>query len=126
MIPDWLTIFPGLAARSFRDSAIQLELARNHRLGEIPFADKIRHDVNALDRCQIEKKERIAQTRLLFPKSALHIRENVSLPNICGVGQRRRVRVRVHGRTMTDDQKSAIGPGNHVERSTSKVYFSNE
>ena len=50
MISNRLTISPELSIRSFRDPPIQLKLARNHRLGEITFADEIRHHANFTNR----------------------------------------------------------------------------
>src|SRR5438876_9220184 len=108
MFPDWLAIIPDLPIRALCDLAIQLKLARNYRLGEITFADEVRDDVNVFDCVGIKKKDRVAQARFLFPKCALHITKNISSPDLGRVRQRRRARIRIHGRAMTDDEKRAI------------------
>ena len=96
MIPNRLAVIPNLPIRAFRSFAVQLELARNHRLREITFADKIRHDVNVFDRRRIKKKNRVAQTRFFLPKCALHLAEKISPPDFRGMRQRRRARIRIH------------------------------
>ena len=63
-------INPNLSVRARRNRAVQLQLPRYHRLGEITFADEIRDDENLANRLVGEKKSRIAQARFLFPKSA--------------------------------------------------------
>src|SRR6187397_2744021 len=103
MISNRLTISPDLSIRSFRESSAQLKLPRDHRLGEISFADEIRHHVNFMNRFGIEQKQRIAQARLLFPKRALHLSKNPPTPNLRRVLQRRRARIRVHSRAVRDD-----------------------
>ena|SRR5438105_4056289 len=108
MIPDWLTIIPDLPIRSFRHLTVQPQFAWNHCLGEITLADEIWDDVNVFDRARTKQKDRVAQTRLFFPKCAGHIAKNVSSPDLSRMRQRRRARIRIHGRAMTDDQKSAV------------------
>src|SRR5438552_6210210 len=103
MIADWLAIIPGLPIAPLCRLPIQLKLARNHRLSEIAFADEIRNNVNVLDRLRIKKKERVAQARLLLPKRALHVTKNISPPDLRRVRQRRRARIRIHGRAMPDN-----------------------
>src|SRR5713101_3216422 len=106
MISDWFAIFPDLAARPFCYAAIQLQLARNHRLREITFADEIGHNVNLANFLRIKRKERVAQAWLLFPKGAFNIDKNFSAPNFRRVRKRRHARIRIHRRTMTDDEES--------------------
>src|SRR5438876_2463788 len=108
MIPDWLTIIPDLPIRALCDLAIQLKLARNYRLGEITLADEIWDNVNVFDCIRIKEKNRVAQTRFLFPKGAFNIDKNFSAPNFGRVRQSRRARIRIHGRAVTNDQKRAI------------------
>src|SRR5712692_11266095 len=98
MISDWFAIFPDLAARPFCYAAIQLQLARNHRLREITFADEIWHNVNLANFLRIKEKESVTQAWLLFPKGAFNIDKNFSTPNLRRVRQRRRARVRVYRR----------------------------
>ena len=97
MISDRLALFPDLAVRTFCEAAIQLNLTRNYRLGEITFADKIRLDINFTNRFWIEQEQCVAQTRFLLPKGAANIGKNFSAPNFGRVRQRRRARIRVHG-----------------------------
>src|SRR5258708_24308991 len=104
MVPNWLAIIPYLSIRSLGDLSVQPELARNHRLGEIAFADEVRDDGNVLDCLRIKKKNRVAQARLFFPKRALHISENISPPDLSRMRQRRRARIRIHRRAVTDNQ----------------------
>src|SRR5438309_5355140 len=108
MIPDWLTIIPDLPISAFRHLTVQPQFAWKHCLSEITLADEIWDDVNVFDRAWIKQKDRVAQTRLFFPKRARHIAENISTPNLGRVRQGRRARVRIHRRTMADDQKSAV------------------
>ena len=103
----------------------EAQFAGDDLFGEIAFADEIGNNVNVLDRVRVEKKHRVAQARLFLPERRLHIAKNISPANLGGVRQGRRARVRVHRRPMANDEKPASGIGNHVERSTSKVYFSN-
>jgi hypothetical protein len=103
VIPNRLTISPGLSIRSFRDPPIQLKLARNDRLREIPFANEIRHHINFLNRFGIEEKQRVAQAGLLFPKRSLHLRKNLPAPNLRCMRQRRRTRIWVHSRAVRDN-----------------------
>src|SRR5438477_8766873 len=102
MVPDRLAIIPDLSTRSLGNLAVQLKLPRNHGLREITLANEVRDDVNGFDCVRIEKKDRVAQARFLFPKCALHITENVSSPDLSRMRQRRRARIRIHGRAMTD------------------------
>src|SRR6266481_3631857 len=110
MIPDWLTIIPDLAIFAFRHLTVQPQFAWNHCLGEITLADEIWDDVNVFDRAWIKQKDRVAQTRLFFPKRARHISKNISTPNLGRVRQRRRARIGLHGRSMTDNEERAIVP----------------
>src|SRR6266571_9051539 len=98
MISDRIAVSPHLTVGTPCDSAIQIKLARNHRLREIPFADKIRHYVNVANGFWIEQKDRIAQARFLLPERALDICKNFPPPNLRRMRQRRRTRIRVQGR----------------------------
>src|SRR6266481_692685 len=114
MISDRLTISPDLSIRSFCGSPAQLKLARNHRLREITFADEIRHHVNFANRFGIEQKQRITQARFLFPERALHLSKNLPTPNLRRMLQRRRARIRVHGRAVRNNQERAVFIGTHA------------
>src|SRR6058998_785614 len=103
MIPDWLTIIPDLPISAFRHLTVQPQFAWNHYLGEITLADEIRDDVNVFDCARIEQKDRVAQTRLFFPKRAFHIDKNFSAPNFRRMRQSWRARIRIHRRAMTDN-----------------------
>src|SRR5437764_2005777 len=81
MVPDRLAMIPDLSIRAFRNSSIQLQLPRNHRLGEITFANEIGDDVNVFVCLGLKKRKRDAQTRFFFPKGALNISKNMSSPN---------------------------------------------
>src|SRR6266853_526195 len=120
MVPDWLAIIPDLPIRAFCDLAIQLKLARNYRLGEITFADEVRDDVNAFDCVWIEQKDRVAQTRLFFPKRTLHIGKNISTPDLGAMRQGRRARIRIHRRAMTDDEQRGLLPAVHIMNFTTE------
>src|SRR5205814_10456503 len=109
MISDRLTICPDLAARTFCEAVVQLKLTRDYRLGEITFADKIRDDVHFANRFGIEQEQCVAQTWFLFPKGALHVGKNLSAPNLRSMRQRRRARIRIYRRPMTDDEKRGAG-----------------
>src|SRR5438309_8487452 len=102
MIPDRLAVVPGLPTGAFSNPSVQLELARNYRLGEVTFANEIGNDVNIFDCVRIEKKDRVAQARFFFPKRALHIGKNISTPNLGPMRQGRRARIRIHGLAMPD------------------------
>src|SRR5438874_13482658 len=90
MVPYRFAIFPDLAVRTFSNPAIQLELARDNRLGEITFADEIGDQINLANRFWIEQKERIAQTRFLFPNGAANLGKIFSAANFRRVRQSRR------------------------------------
>ena len=107
MISNRLTVLPRLPVRSFCCGAIQLQLARDYRLSEVAFADEIWHDADFTDRFRIEQKLCIAQARFLFPKRTFDICKDFATPNLRGVRQCRRTRVRVHRRAVCDDEKSA-------------------
>src|SRR6266446_7862377 len=109
MVADRLAIMPGLSIRALCDLAIQLELARNHRLREVAFANEVRDDGNVFDRVRIKEKDRVAQAGFFFPKRALHLAKNVSSPDFRCMRQRRRARVRIHRRAMADNEKAVIG-----------------
>ena len=113
MIPDRFAIFPNLAARSGRQGTIQLQLARDNRLGEISFADEIRHHVNFADLGIIEEEERIAKARLFLPETTGNFTEEPALPDRRRLGQTRRARVGIDGRTVADDEK---GTGSRRDR----------
>src|SRR4029453_8332796 len=104
MISNRLTISPELSIGSFRDPPIQLKLARDDRLGEIPFAVEIRHYMNFANPLRIESKKRTAQTPPPFPNTASHTRKDFPAPNLPRMLQRRRARVRIHRRAVRDDQ----------------------
>src|ERR1700719_471740 len=108
MIPDWLAIFPNLTVWALCGSTVQLQLAWNHRLREITFADEVWHDVNFPNRFWIEQKNCVAETRFLFPKRALNIDKNFPAPDFGRVRQRRRARIRIHGRAVSDDQQRGV------------------
>ena len=103
MIADGLAIIPDLPVRARCRFSLQFELAWNHHLREITFADEIRDNVNIFDRVRIKKKQGVAQARFLFPKRALDIAENILPPDFRRMRKRRRARVRIHRRTMPDD-----------------------
>src|SRR4029453_16464043 len=121
MISDRLAVFPNLAVRSFCDSAIQLEFSRNHCLREITLADEIWHHADFANRFGVEQEQRIPQTRFFFPKGALHIDKNFPTPNLRRMLQRRRTRIRVHGRAVSDDEKRGILFLRHSKLSTFNV-----
>jgi len=104
MIPYRLTILPDLTVGSLSDPAGQFKLARNHRLCEITFANKIRNNVNLANQFGIEQEQCIAQTRFLFPESAADLVKNFPAPNLRRVRQCRRAGIRTHGRAMTDNK----------------------
>ena len=120
MVPDRLAIVPGLAIRAFCNSPIQLQLTRNNDLRKITLADEIRDDANLFDCVRIEQKDRVAQTRLFFPKRTLHIGKNISTPNLGRVRQSRRARVRIHRRAMTDDEQCGLLPAVHIMNLTTE------
>ncbi len=82
---------------AFGGGATQLKLARNHRLREIAFTDKIGHHRDVADRFRIEQKHCVAQARFFLPERALDIGKNVSPPNLSGMRKSRRAGIRVHG-----------------------------
>src|SRR5205814_8639736 len=88
---------PSLSVRSRRNRTLQLQLPGYYRLGEITFADEIRHDENLFNRFICEKKARIAQARFLFPERTLHISKNSAAPNLMGVVPCGCARIRIHG-----------------------------
>src|SRR5205823_2873889 len=120
MIPDWLTIIPDLPIRSFRHLTVQPQFAWNHCLGEITLADEIWDDVNVFDRAWIKQKDRVAQTRLFFPKRTLHIGKNISTPNLGPMREGRRARIRIHRRAMTDDEQRGLWPAVHITNFTTE------
>src|SRR5436305_9710795 len=103
VIANGLAILPYLAIRSFCDAPIQLKLAGDHCLCEITFANEIRDYANLSSTFRIEQEEPITQTRFLFPESTLDIREDFTAPNLGRMRQRRRTRIRVHRRAVSDD-----------------------
>ena len=109
MVPDRLAIVPGLAIRAFCNSPVQLQFTWNDDLRKITLADEIRDDADVFDCVRIKQKDRVAQTRLFFPKRTLHIGKNISTPDLSRVRQRRRARVRIHRRAMADNEKAVIG-----------------
>ena len=80
---------------------------------EITFADEIRHHVNLANRSRIEQKNCVAQTRFLFPEGAANLGKNFSTPNLRRMRERRRARIRIHRRAMTNNEKCAVGFRNH-------------
>ncbi len=79
------------------------ELARNHRLGEVTFADKIRIDINFANGFRIEQKNRVAQARFFFPERAPHVCKKFASPNLRRMRQRRRARIWIDRRTVRDN-----------------------
>src|SRR6266849_5646038 len=120
MVPDRLAIVPGLSICASCNSSVQLQLARNDRLREITLADEIWDDVNVFDRAWIKQKDRVAQTRLFFPKRTLHIGKNISTPNLGPMRQGRRARIRIHRRAMTDDEQRGLWPAVHIMNFTTE------
>src|SRR4051812_26218515 len=100
MIPDWIAIFPNLPVAPPGNTPAQLELTRDHRLGKITLANKVRNNVNVLNRFGIKQKERIAQARLLFPKGAANFGENFTMPDLRNLCARWRAGIGIHRRTM--------------------------
>src|SRR6266511_3447773 len=111
MIPDWLTVFPCLPALSFCRAAIQLQLAGDHSLSEVSFADRF----------GIEQEKRIAQTRFLFPEGASDLCKNFPTPDFRGMRQRRRARIRIHGRAVGDNEKRNFIFQSHPAKTTSNA-----
>jgi hypothetical protein len=56
------------------------------------------------NRFRIEQEPRIVQARFLFPKGALNFGESFPPLNFRRVRECRRTRIRVHRRTVADDQ----------------------
>src|SRR5438477_10752905 len=120
MVPDRFAITPGLPVRASCTSAVQLQLARNHRLCEVTFADKVRNDVNIFDRVGIKKKDRVPQTWFLFPKRTRDFAEDISTPDFGRMGQRRRARIWVHRRAMADNQQRGVRSEFHESNFTTE------
>ena len=120
MVPDRLAIIPGLPTRAFCNSSVQLQFTRNDDLRKITLADEIRDDVDIFDCVRIEQKDRVAQTRLFFPKRTLHIGKNISAPNLRRMRQSRRARVRIYRRAMTDDEQCGLLPAVHIMNLTTE------
>src|SRR2546421_2349295 len=121
MISNWLTVSPCLPARSSCREAIQLQLSRNHRLSEIACADEIWDHANLRDRLRIKQKQCIPQARLLLPERAFHICKNLPTPNLCGVRQRRRAGILIHGRAVGNDEKRGFIFRSHADDKTSNA-----
>src|SRR5205807_5142478 len=111
-------INPNLSVCARRDRALQLQLPRNHCLGEITFADEIRDDKNLTHRLVGEKKSRVAQARFLFPKRASDIGKNFAPLNFACVYPSWRARIRIQRRSMSDNQKRALVGSHRTKRST--------
>src|SRR6266853_2837720 len=109
MVPNRLAIFPTLAARSFCYATIQLKLARDYGLGEITFADEIRHDINFANGFRIKQKQCVTKTWFFFPEGAADLDKDFSTPNFHRVRQRRRARIRIHRRAVSDNEKGGVG-----------------
>ena len=89
MTADRIAIFPNLTVRRsvfvpVSSSSRGMTVSR-----EITFADEIRDHINFTNRRIVEEKERVAQTRFLFPKSARNVREKIAPTNLAGVRQAR-------------------------------------
>src|SRR5450432_2488277 len=109
MISDRLTIFPDLPARPRRQASFQLQFPWNDGFGKITFADEIRHHVNFANLRLAEKKERVTQAWLLFPKAAGDLAKHSALPDCFRLRQARRARIGIHRRSMTNDEKGRFG-----------------
>src|SRR3954462_14849491 len=115
MIPDRVTVFPNLPRNPLGDATIQFQFSRDDRLGEISFADEIWHYVHLGDGPVLKKEKRIAQTRLLFPKTRCHFREETPLPVFVRLRKSRETGIRIWGRAMAHDQQGGIRSGRHTE-----------
>ena len=115
VISNRLRIFPDLAVGSFCDPSVQIKLARNHRLREITFADKIRHHANFANQFWIEQEDRIAQARFFFPERALDTRKNFPAPDLRRMRQGRRARIGIHGRAVSDDEQGSVSSKRHAK-----------
>ena len=71
----------GLAAND-RGRPIESELARDHILREITFADEVGHDIDLIG---VDHVKGLAQRRLFFPKAAMHFGENPAAADLIGV-----------------------------------------
>src|SRR5262245_7877032 len=121
MIANWVAIFPNLAIRALCRGAIQLQFTRDHSLSEVAFTNEIRHDADFADRFRVKRKKRVAQTRFLFPESALHLRKNSAAANLCRMLQCRRARIRVHRRAVSDNEKRSLVFLSHPAKTTSNA-----
>jgi len=97
IVPHRFAINPNLSIRARRNQTVQLQFPRDHRLREIAFADKIRRHENFMNRFIAEEKSRVAQARLLFPKSTFNIGKKVTALNFARVSPSRGARIRIHG-----------------------------
>ena len=88
-----------------RGFAGELEFAGNHRLGEIPLTDKIRHHINLL---AIDHAQDFAEGGLLFPEAYGHLGEDAALADALSMNERRGTRVGIHCRAMAHDDKGAL------------------
>jgi hypothetical protein len=105
MNADWVAIMEGLpVAKGGR--AVEAEFSGNDLSGEIPLADKVGDRV---DRFALEQIVGEGEARLLFPESALHFREDASTTDLVGMGQSGGARIRILGRSVTEEKKGAIG-----------------
>ena len=73
--------------------AIETKFSRNHGLGEIPFADKVRHHVDVV---AIDHAKHFAEGGFLLPKAACHLRKKPHFADRSGMNERGSTGVRVH------------------------------
>ena len=104
MDADRQAIMQGFAADD-GGRAGELEFARDDVLGEIAFADEIRHDVDLVG---IDHVERLAHRGFLFPEAAMHLGEQAAAADFIGVVEVGRGGVRILGGPVTDDEKGAV------------------
>src|SRR5690349_14488205 len=91
IVADWLAVLDQFAV-ALSDGTAQVEFAGDHRLGEIPFADKIWDDIDVL---AFGHPQNLAQARFLFPKGAIDLAKNSATDDFIRVLERRSTGVRI-------------------------------
>src|ERR1700722_5501218 len=104
VVTDWITIFEDTPIFD-RSCSGQLQLARNHFGGEVPFAYEIGYDIDVI---RFYHSKHFPQARLFFPKGAVNLREYPAGSDFTGVHKSWSARVRIYGRPVTNQNQRAV------------------
>ncbi len=91
--------------RSMGDRSGEFKFSRDDRLGEVTFANKVRHDVDIV---AFDHTQDLSKARFFLPKAAIDLREKLATNDFVRMLEGRCARIRIQSGTMTYQDERAL------------------